>query len=318
MNLIYSGEISGGRNEVSKLVYIDEPVPVEIEVHSDESTLLQISNKHGIHHLQECGGRGQCTTCRIAILSGEGNVTPRNKFEQRLAFSRGWGNQIRLACQTKLLGDVTAKRVFRPLDHDYKIPPREKSVVVLVCDVRSFTEISAKQLPFDVVHILNEYFEGICEPFLAYGGYIDKYMGDGLLGFFGIDQEGPSFVSDAVKCAVEMVEKAKRLNNDFRSLFNLELRIGLSLHYGKVILGEIGHHSKRQLTAIGDVVNVASKVEDYNRLLGTTLLISDQLYQFVKEEVAINRSFHLDLVGKQDPQVVHEVLEGGLQSNFHG
>lgn len=293
---------------MKQIIYIDEPEPLVVHAEARPQTLLDISRTHGIPHFHECGGRGRCTTCRVAVVEGEMHLSPRTNRERALARARGWGDRIRLACQTEARGDVAIKRLFHPTDDDVRPRATERSVVALVCDIRSFTHIADKQLPFDVVHILNQYFEGICEPFLAHGGYIDKYMGDGLLGFFGIDRNDDDVPATAVRSALEMTERAKRMRGEFAAYYQVELSIGIALHYGTVILGEVGHHSKRQLTAIGDVVNVASKIEKRNKALGTEILATEELFRLVEDAVVVGRTFSLELEGKEDAQIVREIL----------
>ena len=129
-------------------------------------------------------------------------------------------------------------------------------------DIRWFTTFSENHYPYDVMHILNRYLYGVGESIHRHHGYIDKYMGDGVMALFGLNGEGPAEASrNAVFAALDMVEDLKRFNVYMREQFNETFEIGIGLHVGEVVVGEMGHPERRQLTALGDVVNTASRIE---------------------------------------------------------
>ena len=165
------------------------------EVSDLSKTLLEISLAEGVPHVHACGGHGRCSTCRVMVLEGAEHVQPRNETEQRLAEKKGFEDNIRLACQTRVSGAVRVRRlVMDGEDAEVALAERggsgrEARVAVLFADVRSFTGFSETNLPYDVVHVLNRYFRRAGEAILANGGYIDKYMGDGLMALFGMQAE---------------------------------------------------------------------------------------------------------------------------------
>jgi class 3 adenylate cyclase len=139
---------------------------------------------------------------------------------------------------------------------------KELEVAILFSDIRNFTAQSEKNLPYDVVYFLNRHFTAAAEPVLNNNGFIDKYIGDGILAAFGTRGESPaSTCRNAVRAALGMQDAAQRLSPVFEQEFNLPLRIGIGIHFGTVILGRIGHPGKRQITVIGDTVNMASRIE---------------------------------------------------------
>jgi adenylate cyclase len=153
-------------------------------------TLLDLSIRHRIPHLHQCGGYGRCTTCRVQILDGLSNVSPLGEVEQKVASRRGWDEFTRLACQTRVEGDVVIRRLLEKaqdivvLDFDEITggtagEGKELDLAVLFSDIR-VTTLSESSLPYDVVHMLNRYFTAAAEPVLNNNGFIDKYIGDGL------------------------------------------------------------------------------------------------------------------------------------------
>ena len=250
-------------------------------------TLLDLSIRHRIPHFHQCGGFGRCTTCRVQILDGLSNVSPLSEAEQKVASRRGWDEFTRLACQTRVEGDVVIRRLLEKaqdiivLDFDEikggtAGEGKELDLAVLFSDIRDFTALSEQSLPYDVVHMLNRYFTAAAEPVLNNNGFIDKYIGDGILAVFGTRDESPGTACrNAVRAALGMMEAIRRLGPTFEREFNIPLRIGIGIHFGTMILGRIGHPGKRQITVIGDAVNTASRVESMTKQLGVPILLSD-------------------------------------------
>jgi class 3 adenylate cyclase/hemoglobin-like flavoprotein len=268
-----------------KVTYFHE---ITLEDVPEGQTLLDVSIRHRIPHLHQCGGRGRCTTCRIQILDGLSNVSALSELEQTVASQRGWDEFTRLACQTRIDGDVVIRCLLDNaqdiivLDLDEKggaaSEGKELDLAILFSDIRDFTAHSEQSLPYDVVHMLNRYFTAAAEPVLNNNGFIDKYIGDGILAVFGTRDESPGTACrNAVRAALEMLEAARRLGPTFEREFNIPLHIGIGIHFGTVILGCIGHPGKRQITVIGDTVNTASRVERMTKPLGVPILLSENV-----------------------------------------
>ena len=177
---------------------------------------------------------------------------------------------------------------------------------ILFADIRSFTAFSENTLPYDIVHILNRYFDAICAAIDRNGGYIDKYMGDGIMAVFGLDPElaEPHPVL-AMQAAKEMLEALVRFNGFLKARYHHEFRIGIGLHSGPVIVGELGFPKKREYTAIGDTVNTASRIEALNKIYPMhPVLISDQTYDALgsrRSEFALIDLGEIEIRGKAEP-----------------
>lgn len=279
-------------------------------------SLLEVSLKHGIPHTHVCGGRARCSTCRVAIIDHEENVLPRNEAECALATKKGLEPNIRLACQTRVAGDVTLRRLVmdttdvRLVDAETGLTcGREVPLAVLFSDLRNFTAFSEVNLPYDVIHILNRYFQPAGEAIIRNGGYIDKYMGDGIMALFGLEHDDATEnCLAAIRAAVEMRDALVELNGYLAPQFKTELRCGVGVHFGTAVVGEIGHREKRQFTAIGDTINVASRIESANKEHGTEILVSDEVVAHLDARVRIGRAFDASLKGKSAAFRLHEVL----------
>ncbi len=235
-------------------------------------TLLEISRMKGVPHMSVCGGRARCSTCRTLVLAGEADLRAPGPTEAQVLKRIGASSNVRLACQIRPMTDM----VVRPLmSHGRKLQAPgladryrwgvEQPVVVMFIDLRGFTAMSEGRLPFDVVFILNRYVDGVVKTVTRNGGVIDKVMGDGVMALFGVDQDMGRGARDALVCIDALGRELEQVNLDLKGHLSAPLKIAVGLHGGTCILGRIGLDSQAGvasgLTALGDVVNVASRLE---------------------------------------------------------
>jgi adenylate cyclase len=154
---------------------------------------------------------------------------------------------------------------------------QEREVAVLFCDLRGFTSLTEKRLPFDTVFILNRYFEAVGEAVEDAGGHIDKFIGDGVLALFGLSTSPQEAARQALDAALRVKAALARLNEDYASEFEHPLRIAMSLHAGPAIVGQMGYGQATSLTAVGDTINAASRLEGLAKELDVELVISEDL-----------------------------------------
>jgi class 3 adenylate cyclase/hemoglobin-like flavoprotein len=286
-------------------------------VDDPEATLLEVSVRHKVPHFRECGGRGRCTTCRVHVFDGLSNLSDRTAREAKIAEERRWLPHIRLACQARVRGDVRLRRLIRtPADVSIvqterfqSEQARELELAILVCDIRQFTPFADRHLSFDVVHVLNRFFGLLGEPILLNNGIIYQYVGDEIIGLFGLD--GGSAAQNAlraVRAGLGMLEALSVLNESIRDEFGVELEVGLGAHVGMLVVGNMGHPSKQAFSAIGDAMNVASRIEAANKALGTHFLVSETLYDYLPVPVREGQHEAVELKGKVGTRTVVEVL----------
>ena len=288
---------------MTKITYHKETVVEETDL---SLTLLQISLKHGIPHINSCGGTACCTTCRVKVLEGFENLHTRNIEEEKLARKKGFSHDIRLACQTKIKGPVTIKRLIQDdkninLDmiHSMEDHIRQKNIAVLFCDIRNFTSFVEENLPYDVIHILNRYFYQMGEAIHQNHGIIDKYIGDAIMAIFGLHESDPKIICiDAITTALQMLNDLKKLNKYYKKHFGVEFEVGIGIHYGEALVGEMGHPELVLFTAIGDVVNVASRIETLSKQSDEPIIISEDVYRHIDGYVKKKRTIQTGLKGK--------------------
>lgn len=301
-----------------RLTYTNER-SVEIP---EGTSIVEASRTHGIPHTTVCGGNARCSTCRVAIIDGLERCSPRNEKEQAIATLRNFPPNIRLACQTLVHGDVALRRLVLDAEDvalvrdelnqpgEHTEVGRESNVAILFSDIRNFTSFSEQQLPYDVIHLLNRYFSRINEDVTRHGGVIDNFMGDGIMAVFGVPgiDSAPNPSLRAVRAGLDMLRSVAALHSYFLENCGWNLRIGVGIHRGPVIVGVVGAGVRRKTTVIGDAVNFASRIESANKEAGSELLISAATYEDVKHQVEIGRLHELTVKGKAGTHRLYEVL----------
>lgn len=157
-----------------------------------------------------------------------------------------------------------------------------RRITVLFCDVRGFTTISEKLTPEQVVNLLNSYFEKMVDVIFKHHGTLDKFLGDGLMAVFGAPVEDQFQEENALKAAMEMRSELMKLNDQVKESHGLELAIGIGINSGTAIVGNIGSSQRMEYTAIGDTVNLASRLEAKTKEVGADILISEYTYNSIR------------------------------------
>ncbi|MFO1525851.1 MAG: adenylate/guanylate cyclase domain-containing protein [Turneriella sp.] len=278
-------------------------------------TLLEVSLVNGIEHAHVCGGNGRCSTCRVRILDGVGNLSLAESIESALLSRISAESDVRLACQARVRGNVkiaplisTGEQAATLLRRKPEADGVEREIVVFFSDLRGFTAFSESRLPYDVVFVLNQYFRSMGKIIEEHAGHIDKFIGDGIMAIFGLNEDINHAAAHALEAAYKMQAQLTLMNEFLAAELKepLELRIGL--HAGPAIVGELGYGGAARFTAIGDVVNTASRLEHANKKLGTWLLASEKVLAHAGQSHLENEiHLRIRLRGKTELLGVHGV-----------
>jgi class 3 adenylate cyclase len=153
-----------------------------------------------------------------------------------------------------------------------------RMLAILFSDIRSFTTISENMAPDDLVNSLNRYFSGQVDIIMNRNGIVDKYIGDAIMAFWGAPIKHEDDSLQAVLSGLEMIEAVKNFNENQKKLGKPEFNIGIGINYGTVTVGNIGSERKMDYTVIGDMVNLASRMEGLTKTYHADILISETIY----------------------------------------
>lgn len=188
-----------------------------------------------------------------------------------------------------------------------KVEGERRKITVLFSDIRQFTFLSEKLPPEMVVSLLNEYFETMIDIIFAHKGTLDKFLGDGMMVEFGAPLEDGAQELHALHAAVEMQQKVKMLCEKWKAEGKPLIQMGIGIHTGYAVVGNIGSEKRMEYTAIGDTVNVASRLEQATKTLGVDILISEPTYSAVKDVFTCNSLGPLAIPGRSEELHVYSV-----------
>ncbi len=291
----------------------DTTIPV-----AEGGTILQATLEAGIDHTHVCGGHARCSTCRVYVLEGLEHCLPRNEKEQRIADKLGFPDHIRLACQTRIKGDVTIKRVviddldieiiFKQIgDESGTQFGREVELAILFLDIENYTQFADAYPAYDVVHALHRYYQTMNEIIEQHDGVISDVAGDGILALFGVLKPKPNPVWDAVRAVHDMRAALVRFNDYLERMYGCSLGFRAGINFGKAIIGNFDTGLMSKISAIGDSVNLASRIEAANKEFGTRLLLSEAALEQIKDKVTPKAVHHTGLKGKPGEFALYEV-----------
>ena len=186
---------------------------------------------------------------------------------------------------------------------------RRADLTVLFSDIRGFTTFSEQLTPEEVVGLLNEYLTLMTEIIFRNGGTVDKFEGDAILAFFGAPQAHGDDPERAVLAALEMRDRLGELEDRWQELAKTSLRIGIALHTGQAVVGNIGSPRKMDYTVIGDTVNLASRLQDLTKEYGVSVLISGATQSRVKHMCRVQSLGPVEVRGRRRPVDLYEVVD---------
>ncbi|MCU7835830.1 MAG: adenylate/guanylate cyclase domain-containing protein [gamma proteobacterium symbiont of Taylorina sp.] len=185
-------------------------------------------------------------------------------------------------------------------DKPIALEGKREKICILFADIRNFTTYSENLPPEYVVKVLNEYFSAMTEVILEHNGTVDKFIGDGLMAFFGAPLYVENPTLEAVKASLKMRLRLKELNLKWETEGHEQLDNGIGLHTGYALVGNIGSDMKMDYTAIGDSVNTASRVEGVTKTIGVPILLTGDAHKEVKDLVICDPKGDVPLKGRSN------------------
>jgi adenylate cyclase len=282
-------------------------------------TVLEASRIFGIPHASVCGGRGRCSTCRVRVGQGADTLPEPSAEETKVLARVGAPVGVRLACQIRPTANLAVTPLLPPGAQPkagYRRPAYlqggDREIAVLFADLRAFTKFSETKLPYDVVFVVNEYFRAMGRAVEESGGRLDKFIGDGVMALFGVDDGPVEGCRKALKAAHAMARALAELNRTLEHDLAEPLRIGIGIHVGPVIVGEMGYASATSVTAIGDTVNTASRLETATKEFQAQLVLSVAVAERAGIALANYPRETVEIRGRSEPLPILVVKDAGM------
>lgn len=276
------------------------------------TTILEASQLNDIPHASVCGGRGRCSTCRVRVNGPIEDLPPPDESELKVLRRVGAAPDVRLACQTRPGKDVSVTPLLPPnagprdgFAKSAAMQGQEQEIAILFADIRGFTSFSEQKLPYDVVFVLNRYFRSMGEAIEQAGGRVDKFIGDGIMALFGVDASPGDGATSALLAAQGMSAQLDELNRLLEADLPAPLRIGIGIHIGPAIVGEMGYGPAISVTAIGDTVNTAARLEAKTKDFGAQLIVSERLSAIGELDTGDLRREEIEVRGRREPMSIY-------------
>ncbi|WP_306223865.1 adenylate/guanylate cyclase domain-containing protein [Bosea beijingensis] len=272
-------------------------------------TVLEMFRRFGIPHAALCGGRARCATCRVLVMDGNDNLPKPGPNEAKLLRRISAPEGVRLACQIRPREDLQVQILLasrlnagagRALDLDDAAGKR--GLTVVVADLRAFSALSERQLPRELIGLLNRFFDEMGQAITAHEGRIDAFYGDGFMAVFGLEGPPSKGAQAAIAAAGDIVRALDALNREYGAALPLPLRIGIGIHTGDAITGSVENDNlgRREIT-VGETVMVASQLESATRRVLADVVVSEDTIRASGRSYAGTTTLKIAIKGREKP-----------------
>jgi adenylate cyclase len=274
-------------------------------------SVLEASRWAGIPHASVCGGRGRCSTCRVRIVEGGEALAQPGAVERATLTRIRARTNIRLACQIRPSADIKVDPLVPTMLAAAPSADRftaaaeggsEIHIAAMFVDLRQSTRLAAGRLPYDALFLFDRYIQAVTGPIRENNGHVTSIAGDGIMSMFSADGNVSGATTNALKAALELWGRLEALNADLAPELESPLQVGIGLHVGVAVVGWLQSADIRSLQFLGDVGNVASKLEDQTKQLDCTLVVSLEALDSISPLLAPKTTRAVAAIaGKQEP-----------------
>jgi len=291
-------------------IRIEHPLrPVAARVGQTVLEALRIAN---VPHASTCGGRARCTTCRIRVGKGGASLPAPAGLELEALARIDAPQGVRLACQLRPERDLAITPLVAAGERAERYTPggvygQERQVAAMFVDLRGSTGLNEARLPYDVVFILNQFFAEMSSALQETDGHYAQFAGDGLMALYGLRCDLSTACRQALLGARQMERRLRDLNLRLEDELPAPLRIGIGIHCGEAIVGTMGPPSSPNLSAIGDNINIAARLESMTKTFGVSLVVSESTLQASGVDGAVWPLHDAPVRGREEPVKVRAV-----------
>jgi adenylate cyclase len=225
--------------------------------------------------------------------------------------------------QKEFIKDKFAKKVSPEVVQELLQSPndtfaaKEEKISIFFSDIRGFTTLSEVfESPQRIIELLNIYLEPMSESITTHQGTIDKFIGDAIMAYWNAPKTIPNHADLALSSAIEQLKRLEIINQELMTHFGVEIEIGMGLHTGYAVVGEMGSQGRSDYTIIGDNVNLTSRIEGLTKYFGAKILISDDIYRELKKTYPLRYSATVVVKGKNRPIKLYEVMDTHTYSQY--
>ncbi len=209
---------------------------------------------------------------------------------------------------SRFFSPSVVREIVRSQDADDALGSARRLVTVLFSDIRGFTAMSERMSPEDVVAFLREYLTVMTDAVFHFGGTVDKYIGDAIMALYNVPFEAPDHAAQAVRTGLEFQRRLRPLAEAFTARFGGDLRCGVGIHTGEAVVGTLGSKQRLEYTAIGDTINLGSRLEGLTKEFDVPIIISEATYREVKDRFEVRSLGEVTVKGKELPVKIYTVL----------
>jgi adenylate cyclase len=245
-------------------------------------SVLEASRSFHLPHASMCGGRARCSTCRVRVTAGE-EICPSAQADERATLDRiGAPDHVRLACQLRPQGDISVVPLVRTERPIYRqiVPQRshEREVVVLFCDFLNRGELASDHLPQDLLYVLTLYIEALSNSIRAAHGTLSYIELDSLCALFGLERAPAQAARQALQAAGTIEKVIAELNERLGRQWDCKVKIAVSIHAGRAVVGEIGSSDPPAMMAVGEAMDEANQLRKTAAAQGAPFAVSQPVY----------------------------------------
>jgi adenylate cyclase len=199
--------------------------------------------------------------------------------------------------------------------HEHSLGSSRRLVTVLFADIRDFTALSEKLPPEDVAEMLREYLSEMTEVVFKHGGTVDKYIGDCVMALYNVPFEDPDHVMNALRTALELQERTLQVAARWEARLGTSIRSGIGINTGEAVVGTLGSRQRLEYTAVGDAINLGSRLEALTKQYGIAIIISEFTQQRLQGEVLTRELGQVTVRGRTQPVKVYGVLPADIRKH---